>query len=381
MLKESDEYAYRQFDEHSVQKNSKRTYAFSVLLFIIGLVFLIISVKTFDVATKGALLKTIGSVILLSTSLFLFFCYKTELGLYKPDISRLRILFYIFWNLSTIGGFCISVAYFQSEKATYIYLLFVLPVLAIPVFSFFENLVATAVYLIPCVYFGIADKTGIGYYMIIIGAALVFMWINALKTDYIFRNWINSRKIKEVSDRCSSLSQVDNLTGMLNRAGLAARFKERYKNKNDGGKIAVIMADIDNFRFYNHKNGYDQSDRCLYNICNCIRIISKPVTNMVSRFGGDDFILVLENMDEVEVVTFAEQLRDSVERMAIPFGDKGVITISVGISGISEFENDDTYSKLLNEADIQLMIAKSSGKNCIGYRNRAFIQQNGRNKE
>ncbi len=380
ILKESDEYAFRQFDEHLLIKNSKRTCTFSLAQIIFGIVFLIISFVTFDTEAKGTVLKVIGSVILISSGVFLFLYYKSELNLHRPDMSRLKVVFYLFWNLFTIGGFCISAAFYQAEKTACIFIIFFVAVLAVPALRTFENLIAVAIYLIPCIYYGINEKAGAAFYISILFGALAFIWINALKTEYIFRNWSNGRKIKEISDRCSKLSQTDNLTGMLNGAGLSAMLRERYRNKNVG-KIAVIVADIDNFRFYNHKNGYDKSDTCLSNICNCIRIISKPVTNLVSRLGGDDFILVLEDMDEIEVVTFAEQLRDSVERMALPFGDKGVVTISIGISGISEIKDGNTYSNLLNEADIQLMIAKKSGKNCIGYRNRAFIQQNGRNKK
>ena len=80
-------------------------------------------------------------------------------------------------------------------------------------------------------------------------------------------------------------------------------------------------------------------------------------------------------MEELEVVKFAEQIRSSVETMAIPFGDAGVVTISVGVSYIAELQNEETYSKLINEADTQLIIAKRGGKNCVGYRNHAFKRE------
>ncbi len=376
-LKNSDEFAYNQFEDYKLLKNSRRAFVFSLIQFVAAVLFLIFSVIDYDVEVKGGLLKIIGSVMLLVSSVLFFIYYKTELGLHKPDYSKLRIVFYLFWNLFTIGGFFVSAGFYKTDNAPYVFFVFAAAVLIVPIFKAYENLISAVIYFIPCIYYGISEKTEVIFYIAALCCIIAFFWVNALETEYIFREWVNRRKIKEISDRCSTLSQIDNITGMLNRTGLAARFKERYKNKNDGRKIAVIMADIDNFRLYNHKNGYDRSDRCLYNICNCIRIISKPVTDMVSRFGGDDFILVIEDMDEIEVVRFAEQLRAAVETMALPFGEEGVVTMSIGISSISEFENEDTYSKLLNEADIQLIIAKRSGKNCIGYRNRAFIQENG----
>lgn len=379
-LKNSDEYVFRQLEEHLIRKNSRKCLIFSLVQLILGLAVFVFSITEKDAAPQGTFMKIIGSGVLMAASVLLFLYFKNELSVHKHEYLKLKVVFYIFWNLFTIGGFFISAGFYNSDGHVYIFLVFLSSVLAVPVFRLYENAIASAIYLIPCVYYGISEKLGAGFYIAVVCFILAFFWINSVKLDYHAKNWINKRKLKEATERCAGISQTDNLTGMLNRTGLSMKFKELYSNNHGEGKIAVIMADIDNFRYYNHKYGYDRSDGCLYNICNCIRIISKPVTDIVSRFGGDDFILVVENMDEIEVVKFAEQLRSSVETMALPFGD-GIVTISIGISAISSLDDEDTYSKLLNEADLQLMVAKNSGKNCIGYRGRAFIQENGRKKE
>lgn len=379
-LKLSDEYAFRQLGEYMLLKNSKKCFVFSVIQFIIGILFFVFSISEEKAEAQGSFLKIIGSVTLIAVSVLFFLYYKSELSRHKHDFSRLRIIFYLFWNLFTVGSFFISAGYYHAEKSVFIFVIFAVIMLSVPVFRVYESLVSAAVYIVPCIYYGVLEKCGVSFYISVACASAAFFWINAVKSDFYIKNWINRKKLRDVSERCSSILQTDNLTGMLNRAGLVAKFRERYENRTESHKIAVIMADIDNFRLYNHKYGFDRSDGCLYNICNCIRIISKPVTDIVSRFGGDDFILVLEDMDELEVVKFAEQIRAAVETMALPFGENGIVTISIGISGITELENEDTYSRLLNEADLQLMIAKNSGKNCIGYRNRAFIQENRRNK-
>lgn len=376
IIKRGDEFAFRNFEDKLIIKNTKKSQISAVIQFLMGVIFLIVSVIEFDVEAKGSMLKVIGSVITISSGALFFLYYRSELGLYKPDTNRLRIIFYLFWNIFTVGGFCLSAAFYISAKSVFVYFIFAAFIVAVPVLRLYENLIAAAVYAVPCIYFGIAENAGAGFYISLAVSLAAFIWVNALKTEYVFRSWNNKRKLKEVNDRCQSLSQVDNQTGMLNRAGLSARIKESCKN-NTGNKVAVIMADIDNFRLYNHKFGYEKSDKCLYNICNCIRIISKPVTDIVSRFGGDDFILIFENMDEIEVVRFAEQLRASVERMAIPFGENGLLTMSVGVSTVVELENAETYEKLIKEADIQLIIAKNGGKNCVGCHNHAFIQKNG----
>ena len=61
--------------------------------------------------------------------------------------------------------------------------------------------------------------------------------------------------------------------------------------------------------------------------------------------------------------------------MAQPFGDS-IVTVSIGVSGVAQLKNKETYSELLNEADDQLIIAKNSGRNCIGFKGRPFIHEN-----
>lgn len=377
-LKKNDERVYLQFDELLALNNGRRCFLFSVLQLIFGILFFVFALLAEKESKNGVLFEIIGSVVMVVSSVFFILIYKSEFDKRKHDVLKLKIFFYIFWNLYTIGGFFITAGIYHRLGTVYVFLLFCIIFLAVPVFRITENLIASAVYLVPMVYYGVQVKSTAGFYVCAVFIVFIAFLLNAYKTDYFFKEWKNERKLREALIRCKNISQIDNLTGLLNRAGLSAKIKERYSKNADSHKISMVMVNVDNFRIYNHQYGYDKSDDCLHNICNCIRIISKPVTDIVARFCGDNFILVLEDMDEIEIVKFAEQIRLAVETMAIPFGDKGVITISIGISSIAEFKEDTVYSKLLNEADIQLMIAKNSGKNCIGYRNRAFIQENRR---
>lgn len=374
-LKITDEYAYRQHDEYLLTKNIHNSLVFSVIQLIMGIIMLIVSLSSVDATEQSGFMKITGSVILIIAGGLYIFYYMHELDYTKCDTTRYRVVFYIFWNIYIVGSFLTSMGYINDEKSGMWFILTAAPVFLIPVLRFYENLVLTAIYSIAVVYCGVVLNHGTGYYLTALFVFIVALCLNSYKSCYFSRRWIDKRKYRELSDRCAGISQTDSLTGMLNRTGLSLKFKEKYKNSYGKHKIAVIMADIDDFRYYNHKYGYDRSDACLYNICNCIRIIAKPVTSLVSRFGGDDFIIILEDMNEIEVVKFAEQIRSSVETMAIPFVDGTNVTISVGVSAICEIKNDEAYSKLINDADTQLIIAKRNGKNCVGYGNRAFITE------
>lgn len=369
-LRKNDEYGFSQLVEHLSAINCRRCLTFSCFQFLIGVLFFIVSflLKNFGVFTA------VGSVSLIASSVFFLLYYKSEFGGRKQEFSR--PMFYIFWSIFTIGGFLISADFYINLGEPFIYLLFFASVVAVPVFDFAEITVATIVYALPMFFYGVHNKFGIVFYLCELSIIAVFFWINSLKIDSCFKEWNFNKRLKDILDRNKMLSSSDNLTGMLNRIGLTERIKKKYPLSNTEHNIAVIAIDIDNFRFYNHKYGYERSDSCMYNIGNCIRIISKPVTDMVARLDGDRFAVVLEDMNELEVVKFAEQIRFSLETMAIPLHENQVLTVSVGISEVSDIADSDTFLKLLNHADLQVLVAKKNGKNCIGYRNRAFIQEN-----
>ena len=125
------------------------------------------------------------------------------------------------------------------------------------------------------------------------------------------------------------------------------------------------------FRRYNHIYTDTESDDCLNKICNCVRIIAKSKTDIISRYGGDKFIIIVQNITEYDLIYFAEQIRKSVETMALPFENDRKVTITVGVSQIVEEEFKD-YSALIRDAENSLMLAKDGGKNCVGYMGNVF---------
>lgn len=374
MLRKNDEYAFLNFDEHLSAINSRRCLAFSFLQIIIGVVFFVISF----ISESASLFVAIGSVLLIASSIFFILYYKNNIDIRRYDKTKGKVLFYIFWNVFSVAGFMITADFYIDINQPYVFLLFLSLVVAVPVFETAENLVAFFIYFIPVFYYGMHNKCNV-YFFIFTGVMFAtFFWINSLKLNSVFNEWASERKIKDALERNRVAMRSDGLTGMLNRTGLVERVKEKYSSNSNYHSIAVITFDVDNFRLYNHKYGYERSDNCLYNISNCIKIIAKPVSDIIARLDGDRFAIVVEDMSELEVIKFAEQIRVAVETMAIPFHEDRIVTISIGVSEICDISDISIFSKLICQADLQLMIAKNNGKNCIGYRNRAFIQENRR---
>lgn len=377
-LKNEDEYSAVQLKNHLLLRNSRRVFVFTIFQLFFGIVCLLIGLFGMGEASFGSVLFSVGSALMIGLSVLFFCLYEREERRSRRNYRRLQTYFYLYWSVFISCGLLLSVGEYRAVHTVYSFCFMLTVTLLLPILSLLDSLIMAALLAVPAVLYGISEKFGIVFYLLVLFGAFAFLWILAEKYHCYVGMWLSERQLEQAAQRCLQISRTDSLTGMLNKAGLTAKFYERYGNDAQEHRISVLLIDIDHFRLYNHQFGYDKSDRCLYEICNCIRIFARPVTDMVSRFGGDDFVLILEDMSELEVMRFAEQIRQGVERMALPLGENGLVTISIGISEIVALKGRETYSVLLNEADLQLMIAKKSGKNCIGYRGRAFISEDRR---
>ena len=369
-IENEDGYSYRLMLNHITLKNVKRAIAFSVIELVIGIFYIV----TCSEVSQASTLCFVGGIIFIASAVIIFYFLYREVVKKSPDYKLLKLLLYLYWILFSAGGIVVSVSEYLDTGRPFSFLLLTLCILIIPVSEPFETLVLTFTVAIPALVYGINEKMGVLFYVGYIICVFAFNWLSSIIYCCYSNLWIGKRRLETAEDRCIQVLRKDSLTGLLNKTGLTAKFREMSLDKNESD-IAVILIDIDNFRGYNHMYGFDKSDTCLYNICNYIKIIAKPYTDIISRFGGDDFVLILENMEQYEIVKLAEQIRQGIETMALPFGE-GIVTISIGVSGIKKLKDTETYSLLLNEADDQLMIAKKCGKNCIGYMGRPFIYEN-----
>ncbi len=158
-----------------------------------------------------------------------------------------------------------------------------------------------------------------------------------------------------------SLSYYDSLTGLPNKALLYdhlsyAIFKAKRKSK----KLATVFMDIDNFKLINDTLGHEIGDDLLRNFSQ--RLISNfPANTMISRFGSDEFVIVIDEIDSVEDVE--ELVSGFLSSVTTPFfieGQKIYITVTAGIS-VYPIDGSDPQT-LLRNADIAMHHAKEYGK-------------------
>ena len=159
----------------------------------------------------------------------------------------------------------------------------------------------------------------------------------------------------------------DSLTGLFNRRQLDARIAELWKLPDEAvSPVAVIMLDIDHFKAFNDRYGHLAGDLCLKRVAGAITTATRSGSDLVVRFGGEEFLLLLPVADISEAVRVAERLRQAIEALAIPNEvpeATGVVTASVGV--MAGPVSAHTAEELISGADRALYAAKRSGRNVV----------------
>ncbi len=179
----------------------------------------------------------------------------------------------------------------------------------------------------------------------------------------------NLLKIKELKDTINQVSTTDELTGLHNRKYLHERLEaEMSRAKRYDTKLSCLLLDIDFFKVVNDMYGYDWGDVLLKKIAEMLKgFIRKE--DILTRYGDEEFIVILPNTPEENAFLFAERFRRDIEKMEfIPAGEeeKHPITISGGISSFPFLENvEEDANTLIRYAEHALYNAKKRGKNKI----------------
>lgn len=172
----------------------------------------------------------------------------------------------------------------------------------------------------------------------------------------------------QLKDYLSYTSLHDELTGILNRRGYTQEVAKAWRLANFADTIlALIMIDIDHFKQYNDSYGHTQGDQCLKQVAQTLQNNLRRSGDTVSRIGGEEFAILLQNTSKTAAMDMAEKVRKSIEQLNIkhensPTSNK--VTISIGMV-IKHRSDTRTHEQLMEEADKHLYQAKALGRNCI----------------
>ncbi len=166
--------------------------------------------------------------------------------------------------------------------------------------------------------------------------------------------------LKQQSDALRNLAMHDQLTGLYNRHFLinvaSKRISQAHRHKQ---ALCLMMIDIDNFKAVNDEYGHNTGDAVLRDVASIFMQQSRT-EDIVARFGGEEFVILLDTCEMAAGAQKAEQLRASLHGSVVQ-GLK--ITASFGLAQLRD--NGEGFKELLNRADDAVYKAKSNGRNSV----------------
>ena len=158
---------------------------------------------------------------------------------------------------------------------------------------------------------------------------------------------------------------TDALTGLGNRHAMEETFPRELKRcANSEHPVSLIMIDVDRFKKFNDQFGHVAGDRALSAVAHVLKKQFRT-KDLLARYGGDEFAVLLPEVAETEALVIAERVRTAVSGKTSD-GSDSLIRVPVEISiGVAELDTQGTYESLLKSADAALYRAKDAGRNTV----------------
>jgi diguanylate cyclase (GGDEF)-like protein len=175
--------------------------------------------------------------------------------------------------------------------------------------------------------------------------------------------------LSQLDEARAALQQVahyDALTNLINRRGFNQIFAEKLIEKStQGGMLAVLFLDIDHFKRINDSLGHDAGDELLKVLAGHIKSATRSHDDVVARFGGDEFCILISLRDRDEARSMAQRIMLKMKEPIELAGRRMVMTTSIGISVFPD--DGGTCEELLKNADLALYQSKGNGRNGLHF--------------
>lgn len=164
------------------------------------------------------------------------------------------------------------------------------------------------------------------------------------------------------------LATTDALTEVANRRSAEAFLAQTWAHAQRRDlSVALIAIDVDHFKRYNDHHGHQAGDRCLQSVARALSSCSRRAGDLVARMGGEEFLLIMVDVDQRTAMSVAQRVRDVVRGLAVPHGAPAcgpVVTVSVGVATVRPAQQT-SLTETMKQADEALYAAKGSGRNRV----------------
>ena len=173
--------------------------------------------------------------------------------------------------------------------------------------------------------------------------------------------------LEAANTQLEALSLEDDLTGIANRRYFERTLADEWNRaRRHEQQLALILLDLDHFKDLNDRRGHPAGDDCLRKVGAFLHESVRRSGEVVARYGGEEFAILLPGVDGDGAIRVAENLRDGIERLSIPYGNGTArrVTASCGVAAMQPAP-EASSDMLVASADRALYAAKHSGRNCV----------------
>ena len=183
-----------------------------------------------------------------------------------------------------------------------------------------------------------------------------------------WRNFL-IQELRQENAKLKDLINIDPLTQIPNRRNFESYLQTEWRRMaRERTPLSLIFVDIDFFKLYNDTYGHQMGDICLKQVAQAIRNCLKRPADLPTRYGGEEFAIILPNIDAMGAVHIAEEIRKNVKALAIDHLESkvslGIVTVSLGVASTIPKSSEES-TLLVGEADLALYESKEKGRDQV----------------
>ncbi|HEY5936707.1 MAG TPA: diguanylate cyclase [Kofleriaceae bacterium] len=164
--------------------------------------------------------------------------------------------------------------------------------------------------------------------------------------------------------KMETMATTDGLTGLTNHRAFQERFEDLVlRAERHGGKVALLLCDVDHFKKVNDNHGHPIGDEVLRRVARVLQEVPRKI-DIPARYGGEEFAVLLDNVDVIQAKSVAERIRIEISKVVVET-EKGPLSVTESI-GVAVFPDDGRdRATLIERADLALYHAKHTGRNRV----------------